>query len=450
MEPPAEFRWQAFFRHSRDPLFLLNRQRRLLFVNSAWEALTGLGFSAVRGLACTRRKSAVPSPFDAVAPVLCPPPEVLRGQAVHVRRPSPDQESLWEIDFLPFRADGEGTLGILGRITAVSALEPLREPLPEELLALRTARVRRYGLEGLESSIPAVRRAAEQARVAAPTTASVLLIGEPGVGKRWLARVIHQLGPRRDQPFAVIDCVRLPTAALEQALFGPMGLLSTGTVGTLYLQEPGRLPRDLQARLVEVLTEPPTTLPRIMAGTTLDLAAAAASLRVLEDFRCLLATLVIELPPLRRRLADLPLLVETLLRQAAARDAAPSQEPPTLTTEAWDLLRSHGWPGNLRELYAVLACARQRAVAGRIGAAELPASLRLASQAEHSAGARPERTLPLATILEEVERRLIQMALRRTGGNKTRAAELLEIWKPLLYRRMAALGLSDEGPEKKG
>src|SRR5262249_29383766 len=159
------------------------------------------------------------------------------------------------------------------------------------------------------------------------------------------------------------------------ALFGTGGLLSTGLAGSVYLHEPERLSRDLQAKLVEVLTEPAETMPRIISGALSDLTAATASLRMLDELRCLLATLVIELPPLRRRVADLPPLVDTMLRRAGV-----AEEPPTLTTEAWDLLRSHGWPGNLRELDALLSRARQKAVAGRIGAAELPAHLRLAAE----------------------------------------------------------------------
>src|SRR5439155_15012198 len=104
----------------------------------------------------------------------------------------------------------------------------------EALLALRADRAGRFGIEGLESAVPAVRRAAEQARVASQTAASVLIVGEPGSGRQWLARAVHQLGPRRDEPFAALDCSRLPAEALREALFGDGGLLSPGAAGTLY------------------------------------------------------------------------------------------------------------------------------------------------------------------------------------------------------------------------
>ncbi len=192
-----------------------------------------------------------------------------------------------------------------------------------------------------------------------------------------------------------------------------------------------------------MLAEPEAGGPRVVAGSASDLTAESRSLRVLEEFRCLLGTLMIELPPLRERLADLPALAETLLRRAAELHPDAGREgPPSLTVEALDVVRSHGWPGNLRELYAVLAGALARSPSGRIEASALPMALRLASQPERAA--RGERPLPLATILEEAERRLIQLALKQAKGNKTRAAELLGVYKPLLYRRMTALGLAKD------
>src|SRR5262245_3450010 len=432
-EPRAEFRWQAFFQRSSDPLFVLNHQRRILFVNRAWEELTGLTFADVRGSACTRRKPVIPSPAQAVTRKLYPPAEVLQGKAASVRRLGPATDARWDVAFLPFN-DQDGLLCILGRISTTPAPESGTVSLLDNLEALRVAHGRRYRLENVESNVPAVTRAVTQARLAAQTQAAVLILGEPGTGKRWWARAIHELGPRKEKAFAALDCGRLPAEAVEQALFGDAGLISSGLAGTVYLGEPGSLSRDLQARLAEVLAEPPPT--RVIAGSVSDLTTEVRSLRVLEEFRCRLSTLVIELPPLRERLVDLTALAEAFLMRVA------DPTPVELTREAWDLLRSYSWPGNLEELFAVLVKARSRAVAGRVGPNELPASLRRAAGLDQTPRPRDE-ALPLETILEEAERRLIQMALQRAGGNKTRAAELLGLWKPRLLRRMAALGLQD-------
>ena len=151
-----------------------------------------------------------------------------------------------------------------------------------------------------------------------------------------------------------------------------------------------------------------------------------------------MSTLVITLPALRERQADLSDLVERLLQ----RMNTGSERPVTkLTPQAWELLRAHAWAGNLRELYAVLQRACQRTTTDRIDAVHLPARLRLAVHLEQAAQPAPERAIRLDEILEEAERRLILLALRKARGNRSRAAELLSIWRPRLLRRMEALGI---------
>jgi DNA-binding NtrC family response regulator len=165
---------------------------------------------------------------------------------------------------------------------------------------------------------------------------------------------------------------------------------------------------------------------------------------MLEELACCLGVLVLEVPPLRQRLADLPTLVASFLERANEEG---DRQVTQLDADVWELLRSHSWPANLRELFAVLQAARDRAGGERITAAELPLSLRLA---QDQALLRPvERLLPLDTLMEQMERRLIEVALRRSGGHKGRAAELLAIWRTRLWRRIEALGIEagEEPPE---
>jgi transcriptional regulator with PAS, ATPase and Fis domain len=440
-----DFRWPTFFQHAREPVFLLGRHRRLRFVNRAWEQLTGLNAAQARGLACRRRKAAAGDSWEEVlAHALCPPPEVLEGAPSRARRLVPGGEGgprWWDVEFFPLH-DDQGLLGVLGKIIPLTVGPSASAPLPEELVALREQVAGRYRLEEFTAEVPALRRVAEQARLAGRSRVPVLIVGEDGTGKRWLARTIHtQDASARERTFVALDCERLPAPALDGLLFGDAGLTRRPHVGTLYFREPARLPRDLQLRLSAWVAEAAADGPRVVAGCRAHPADEVRSGRLLDELHAALGTLLIELPPLRDRLASLPWLVERMQERVAAANAV--EGPPRalgLTPEAWEILRAWSWPGNLRELYAALAGAGARARGERVTAADLPAYLSLGRAAVPAA----ERPLPLAQLLQEAERRLILLALRRARGNKTRAAEILSLWRARLLRRMGALGIAEE------
>jgi DNA-binding NtrC family response regulator len=272
---------------------------------------------------------------------------------------------------------------------------------------------------------------ADQVRLASQVAVPVLLAGEPGAGKAWLARLIHYQGPGRERSFAALDCSRLPVEALFDALFGERGDNQRGQLATIYLKDPASLPRELQARLVERLGQ--RTGPRVLAGCVAPAADVQAG-RLCEDFHAALGTLVVEVPPLRDRRADLPFLVERLLERVPPKDPGLHWK---LTPAAWDVVQRYSWPGNLRELADVLTEGARHAKDGAIEAADLPLSVRLPVAA---VATEPERGLPLDAILEQVERRVLELAVRRTGGNKSKAADLLGIQRPRLFRRLKALG----------
>jgi hypothetical protein len=439
-----EFRWRAWFQRSSEPLFVLNRYRRIVFVNRAWEELTGIESANGLQLACRRRRPPADGDWAAlVEHILCPPREVIEGRAARTLRlvaHPPQPRRSWEMDFLPFRGES-GVLFVLGRIT----VGPIRSPatLPEAALTLRGKVGHRYTLDGLGSGVPAMQRVAEQARLAAALRVPVLLAGEPGTGKQWLARTIHELSPLRDRPFVALDCGRLPPAAIAGVLFGEGELAGTVAAGTVYLAEPGRLPRDLQLRLCFLLCheEEAAPGPRVVAGSSRDPAEEVRSGRLLDELAARLGILVITFPPLRERREDLPWLIGRLLPQAA--DAAEHQVKK-VADAALDALRAHRWPGNLNELYRALVSACGHARSDQIDLTDLPLYLRV----EPAAAQGEERPLPLKTLLEQAERRLITLALKRAGGNKSRAAEILSVWRPLLLRRMQALGLEPIRPKK--
>lgn len=436
-------RWSGILEETTDPLFLLNRQRRLVQVNAAWQALTGISCTEARGLVCRYSRRAAPGSREALLQVLDPPPSVWSGQPGRCQRRvirAGGLIQIWEIAFLPLCREGE-VLGVLGRIQVAPAetrgTSTLAGPLAVRLAPLRDRLLSWHSLDHLDSALPAIRRVQEQVQLAAPLSLPVLLWGEPGTGKRWTARTLHHLSPRSASAFAILDCQHLPASLLEALLLEEAGLLARPGISGLYLHQPQYLPREIQARLADWLRAPPeTSLPRcrLFLGCDTDPQQEVQQGRLLEDWYCRCSALTIWLPPLRQRLSELPLLVRRFLKRLTG--AAPGD----LTAAAWDTLHSWSWPENLRELYTVLQSASQRAEGKEIDVVHLPWYLR--------AGSRPPATeLPLRTLLQEAERRLICLALERSGYNKSKAARLLGVWRNWLIGRIRQLGIQQPHPE---
>ena len=438
--PDDPFRWQAYFQKSSEPLFFLNRQRRLLFVNRAWENLTGISLRDVRGLVCKRRNlDAGAESREALANTLAPIPEVMEGKPARTRRALPAQKNQprrwFDIAFFPFFGEA-GLLGILGKMTPVPRPSAGEDPpLPEKIIALRERRLQEYALDQIPSELPAIRRLVEQARLASQTHLPAALVGERGTGKQWLARCIHQHSGRREQTFAAIDCSRLPSWALLEVIRGNWEQ-TRRPLGTLYLQEPACLPREMQEHLCRLLVawkEDPEQRVSVLAGFTTDPEEEVRAGRLLPQCWCLLSLLVLHVPPLRERLDDLPWLIDRFLERART---VSGKEVQPLTPEAVQALRTYTWPENLAELYEVLRAGCTRAKGERLAVEDLPFHVRAVPVSS-------DRPLPLDTLLQEVERRLIILALKQARSNKTKAAEILGIWRPRLIRRMQALGIAE-------
>ncbi|HEY1379170.1 MAG TPA: helix-turn-helix domain-containing protein [Gemmataceae bacterium] len=437
---PAPFRWHSLVPDTGEPVFVLNRRRRLLFANRAWEELTGQTTAAARGLTCTRRSS--DRPLAALARTLCPPPDVMRGRSARVQRPAPGSASgppWWAVEFLPLSGE-DGVIGVVGKITASGpAAAAATPPMTEAWAAVRAQAADHYRLDALDAAgQPTL---AAQARLAAGSRCPVYLVGEPGAGKRWLARAIHHASDRRGLPFVALDCGHLPPAALRGVITPPVIDRGPDEIGTLYLHEPAALPREMQAELAERLADDAEPGPRVIAGSAEadDPKRPVFLGQMLPELYDALGVLVVPLPPLRARKDELPRLVDALLARAAPVFGRPVAG---LTAEAWECVRAYPWPGNLRELYATLLRAGQRTTADRIGAADLSLAVQQAKAAADAPAPKPADELPpLDRVLEEVERRMIRLALERAGGNQSKAAELLGVWRPRLIRRIKALGL---------
>jgi DNA-binding NtrC family response regulator len=309
--------------------------------------------------------------------------------------------------------------------------------LPARLEGMRLQQVSRYSFDLLASVAPPMQRLTQQVRLASQVSANVLLVGERGTGKESLARLIHYQGGSRERSFVALDCRVLPPACVADVLLAERsGPLWPG-LGAIYLDEPAFLPRDLQLRLCEWLAEHgDRAVPRLFVGSCQEPSEDVRAGRLLDELHWRLGTVILHVPTLRQRLADLPALVERFLAAGVGKDRGPVQG---LTTAAWEALRAYPWPGNLAELRRVLETARLQARGDHLDVDDFPLSIRLARQLELDPARSGPRTLVLEEVLEQVERRLIQLALLRARGNRSQAAELLGIHRPRLLRRMEAL-----------
>ena len=426
----ASFPWRAFFQQTRTPVFVLGKGRRLRYANPAWEQLTETTLDESLGMVCSTRRHRSP-----LAMALAPTPEALAGRPDKVRRPAPPHRTgppWWDVTFTPLPSD-DGLFGLVGFIAVVGEPVPAAaRKIPAGVMAVRDRHAAAFSLDLLAGESPATVRFVGQVRLAAKTTAPVWLVGEPGSGKETTARVIHHTGIAREKMFVTLDCGGLQPHLIESLLWGHGGLAGTDRVGTIYLKAPFTLPHDLQQQLIDLFTDDRPITPRLICGSPRPAADDVAAGRLLSEFHTALSVLELQVLSLRERTADLPRLIATFL--------AGRTSPTTIEPAAIEVLAAQPWPGNLRELAAVLDEAASAAGPGQVKRDHLPHDLRVRAGLTKPT---PAPSLALDATLEAVEKRLIRVALARSGGNATRAAELLGIMRPRLYRRMEAFGLKE-------
>jgi DNA-binding NtrC family response regulator len=211
-------------------------------------------------------------------------------------------------------------------------------------------------------------------------------------------------------------------------------------LGTVYVREPAEMPRELQDRLARMPHAPDDAgrMPRLIVGHRTDPAESVRAGRLAEELHCTASILTIAVPPLRERLADFDAFIAVFLERARVLT---EHTVAGVSPDAALALRGHTWPGNLRELYDVLRSACRRARRERIERADLPFFLQESPMPA-------EKPLPLDQLLEQAERRLIERALRQAKGNRTRAAEILGIWRARLVRRIDHFGIDVGGADQ--
>jgi two-component system NtrC family response regulator len=315
-------------------------------------------------------------------------------------------------------------------------------------------RDRLVDLVGRSAAMQAVFRRVEKL---AGTEATVLLTGESGTGKELAARALHRLSRRARGPFVALNCAAVPETLAEAEFFGAErgaftgadrtrpGKLEAAHGGTLFLDEIGELPLPLQPKLLRALqegrftrlggTQELATDARLIAATNRDLAAEVATGRFREDLYYRLNVVAVEMPPLRARREDLPLLVEHLRERFARRHGARSEPLPPAVLR---VLVEHSWPGNVRELANVVERLVLLAEDGRTRVEDLPPEVTGRSRGTHRF-----QLPPGGLSFEALERDLLAQALEMAGGNRARAARLLDLpYKAFLYR-LEKHGLSE-------
>ncbi len=347
-------------------------------------------------------------------------------------------------------------LGAVDYVTKPFRIEELRSrlervaravELQQENRLLREQLRTRPGFGGLIGVSMKMQRVYKMIEKVSQHESPVLILGESGTGKELVARSIHFSGPRKDRPFAPVDCSALVHTLIESELFGyvkgaftgamqsKQGLLEAAQGGTLFLDEIGDMPVDLQAKLLRALqereikpvgsTERRRINVRIIAATNRDLQAAIRSGAFRQDLYFRLNVVQVKLPPLRDRKSDIPILVTAFLEKFSD----PQGPVRTISEDAMRRLIAYDWPGNVRELENAI----ERAVALGSGpvlrVADLPSNLHYPTTERV-----PEKDEILP--LEELERRAILRTLRETGGDKLSAARMLGIGKTTLYRKL--------------
>jgi len=360
-----------------------------------------------------------------------------------------------------------------------------RQRATERELEVTRRTLRNSGVLGeLVGSSPAMQQTFAMIENIAPSNVSVLITGESGTGKELVARALHQLSPRAGKPFVAVNCAAIPETLIESEIFGHEKGAFTGAVerrvgcfelaeeGTLLLDEIGEMPIATQAKLLRVLedrklrrlgskSESPIDV-RVLAATNKDPQTAVADGHLRSDLFYRLNVFNIHMPPLRDHKEDIAAIVDSMIE---SKNAKHGRNVTGVSPAMLDRLVRYDWPGNVRELRNTIERAVILSSGGELGVNLLPPGF--GSNGAPEAGAQPGHAghdaatpheddrpvvLPVGTTVEEAERRLILRTLESTGGNKTRAAEVLRISLKTLHNKLkeyshACAGVAGEEPQ---
>jgi len=453
----VDFAWdiiQYLLTDPHDAMTIVDQKARLVFISPIHEAFFGLKLGEGNGkpveqiIENTRLHEVVASGKADVGAI-----QRMRGADRVVSR-------------VPIKRDGR-VLGAIGRVMfkgpqQLEALSRRIKDLEGELEFYKreteTLRARDYGLEAIIGRSPAVQRLRAQIAKVAALEIPVLIRGESGTGKELVAHALHQLSPRRERSMINVNAAALPPNLVESELFGyepgaftgadkkgRKGKFEQAEGGTIFLDEIGDMPLDVQAKLLRVLQDRIVERVggdraravdfRLVSATNQDLQLMVERGAFRLDLFYRISPIVIELPPLRERLDDIPLLVAKFLQDFAYRHARPV---PDISPEALAELAERPWPGNIRQLQHEI----ERALVFSDGImiriddlSEVPRR----SQPPPSQPAQPNQPRELKEVVSELQNGQIREAIAACGGNKKKAAANLGISRSFLYKRLAEI-----------
>lgn len=429
-----------------DGVFTVDLDLRVTFFNRAAEEITGVSREEALGRYCSDvfRSSmcgtacALPQTLKTGKPVIGRVGYIvdLEGERLPV-----------SLSTAILRDSHDRVIGGAVTFRDISELETLRQELEGQ----------KIHVGDLSSHSPAMMRVLEMLPPVAASPSTVLVLGETGTGKELIARTIHQLSPRKKEAFIAVNCGALPDTLLESELFGYKAGAFTGAAkdkpgrfalaegGTIFLDEIGEVTPALQVKLLRVLqektyeplgsTRSETTNARVITATNKNLQEQVRLGEFREDLYYRVNVVTVELPPLRQRKEDIPLLTAHFITRF---NRLQQRAVPGIASDALPLLLAYDWPGNIRELENIIERAFVLCGEEQISVVHLPSELTI--QATQAPEADPR------TAHDIIDAQAIRLALKQHNGNRTAAARSLGIHKTTLYRRMKRLGITPSAP----
>ncbi len=433
------------------PVYALDDTRHIVYCNAACAAWVGVEAEMLVGQECVYQVPDATDPALLAAARLCPPPTVFAGQTQSAQVSALGAGGVLKFrsgTFFPLSDGHDGSAAVMALLqghdeapatadTRSAGASESSAQLHDLVARFRAGLERRYRPDSLIGIHPAVARVRAQIDIAARTGACTLVVGPVGVGKDHVARAIHY-SAGGDGNLVSLACAVLEPPLMQSTLRALVARNAAADclAGTLLLNDVAALARDVQAELLTMIQQDRLRM-RVVATERQDLSAAVAAGDFLPELACTLSTLQIELPALAQRIQDLPLLAQAFLEEC---NQAGKHQLAGFTPEALDALAGYAWPGNLDELAAVVRAAHASAQVGEVTVRDLPRQIHLAGQAMRHPAPTSE-AISLDEFLGRVERELIERALRRAKGNKSKAAKLLGMTRPKLYRRLVQLGM---------
>ncbi len=413
--------------------------------------------------------------------------EVIENTRMHIVVQTGEPEIGWKqkiqgqnmvVQRVPIRDASGKTIGAVGQVMfrdvaeitelaqKLNLLESKLEFYERELEHLRSSK---YTFDHIIGTSQAIEEAKRLAQKAAEGNSTVLLLGESGVGKELFAHAIHHASPRRSKAFVRINCSSIPRELMESELFGyeagaftgagrrgKPGKFELANQGSIFLDEIGDMPLEMQAKLLRVLQEKEVervggtkTLGvdfRLIAATNSDPEALVKAGRLRRDLFYRLNVVPIHIPPLRERREDIPAISRHLLGRLHEEQGV---RPLGISPEVLALFQRYDWPGNIRELTNVLERASYAADRSQIDMEHLPLLLQDVRGRRGGRDAERQRS-NLRQAVREAEREAVLQALNMAKGNKAKAAKLLGIHRTALYQKLARMNLNREVPEDSG